>query len=116
MKEYTLLAVISVLATLLLDMKSGIRLLIRGEYYVFFLLILIFKGMVNGYLTFQNIVIYNSQFFMGIRVGSIPLEDFLFGFSMVTMTIIFWERFKKDGVVKSQKTVIANEVKQSLPL
>jgi hypothetical protein len=28
-------------------------------------------------------------------VGSIPVEDFFFGFSMVTMTIVFWEYFKR---------------------
>jgi lycopene cyclase domain-containing protein len=38
---------------------------------------------------------YNSQFFMGIRIGTIPLEDFLFGFSMVTLSIVCWEYFKK---------------------
>jgi len=51
--------------------------------------------LVNGYLTGKQIVMYRPQFFLGLRIGSIPLEDFLFGFSMVTMTIIFWEYFKK---------------------
>lgn len=94
MKEYTILAVISVFLTLLLDKKSGIGILKRREFYVFFLITLFFKLLVNGYLTFQYIVIYNPRFFLNVRIGSIPLEDFLFGFSMVTMTIIFWEYFK----------------------
>ena len=94
MKEYTILAIISVFLTLLVDKKSGIGILKRGEYYLFLLVIVFFKLLVNGYLTSQPIVIYNPQFFLNIRVGSIPIEDFLFGFSMTTMTIIFWERFK----------------------
>jgi lycopene cyclase domain-containing protein len=94
-KEYTILAVISVLLTLLLDKKSGIGILKRRESYPFFIIILFFMFLVNGYLTFQYIVIYDPRFFLNVRIGSIPLEDFLFGFSMVTMTIIFWEYFKR---------------------
>jgi lycopene cyclase domain-containing protein len=95
MKEYTLLALISVVLTFSLDKAAGTGILKRKEYYLFAALILGFKFLVNGYLTGQNIVMYNPRFFLGIRVGSIPLEDFFFGFSMVTMSIIFWEYFKK---------------------
>ena len=95
MKEYTLLAAIAVLLTVCLDKASGVKLLKKKEYYAFILVILFFKLLVNGYLTGKDIVTYDPGFFMGIRVGSIPAEDFLFGFAMVTMTIIFWEYFKK---------------------
>lgn len=95
MKEYTILGVVAVLLTVYLDKVSHINLLRKKGYYVFILVILFFKMLVNGYLTGQQIVIYRPQFFLGLRIGSIPLEDFLFGFSMVTMTIIFWEYFKE---------------------
>lgn len=95
MKEYTVLASISVLVTCLADAQSGVRLLKRPLYYLFLLVIACFKLAVNGYLTSSGIVLYNPEFFSQIRVTSIPLEDFLFGFSMVTMTIIFWERLKR---------------------
>lgn len=94
MKEYTILSVISVLFTILVDKVSRMRILKRREFYVFIITIFLFKLVVNGYLTSKQIVVYNSRFFLGIRLGSIPLEDFLFGFSMVTLTIIFWELFK----------------------
>ena len=94
MKEYTILAIISVFVTLVLDRTSKVRLLRKVEYYIFLLIIFGFKLLVNGYLTAKNIVQYSPQFFLGIRIGTIPLEGFLFGFSMVTMTIIFWEYFK----------------------
>ena len=97
MKEYTLLAIISVMLTLLLCRKSPARLLERKEFYLFMLVILFFKFMVNGYLTASLIVVYNPRFFLNVRVGSIPVEDFLFGFSMVTLTILLWEHFKKSG-------------------
>ncbi|MGD9015683.1 MAG: lycopene cyclase domain-containing protein [Candidatus Omnitrophota bacterium] len=100
MKEYTILSVISVLFTLTLDKKSNVRVLLRKEFYLFLIIILCFKFFVNGYLTGQYIVIYNPRFFLGLRLGSIPIEDFLFGFSMVTMSIIFWEYFKKRFIAK----------------
>lgn len=95
MKEYTLLAAISVVATVILDRFTKARILKRPEFYIFLLIILLFKIIVNGYLTGENIVIYNQKFFLGLRIGSIPIEDFLFGFSMVALTVIFWESLKR---------------------
>ncbi|MBN3040398.1 MAG: lycopene cyclase domain-containing protein [Candidatus Omnitrophica bacterium] len=94
MKEYTLMASLSVVAIIFADHFSRIRLLRRKEFYVLLAVIFLFKLAVNGYLT-RNIVKYNPEFFLGIRVLSIPIEDFLFGFSMITLTLIFWERYKK---------------------
>lgn len=94
MKEYTLLAVISVALTIWLDRKSSLRLLNRKQFYIFLMIILFFKFLVNGYLTGSAIVLYNPNYYLGLRIGAIPLEDFMFGFSMVTLTILFWEYFK----------------------
>jgi len=99
MKEYTILAVISVFFTFLLDIKTRVRILKRREYYVFLLVIVCFKFLVNGYLTGSNIVVYNPGFFLGFRLTTIPFEDFLFGFSMVTMAVIFWEYYKKKSFI-----------------
>ena len=100
MKEYTLLAVASVVAAVLLDRKSGINLLRRGEYFIFLLVIAGFKLLVNGYLTSKGIVLYDPRFFLGIRLGSIPLEDFLFGFSMITLCLVVWEYCKNKPLLR----------------
>jgi len=91
MKEYTLIAIFSVILTILIDKLTRVDLFRRKLFYLFIVIILGFKLLVNGYLTGTNIVIYNPRFFLGLRFGSIPLEDFLFGFSMVSLGIIFWE-------------------------
>jgi len=95
MKEYTLLAILSVIGVFLLGEKVKTGIFKRKLFWLFLSVIVFFKLLVNGYLTGTNIVIYNPKFFMGIRFGSIPLEDFLFGFSMVSLTIVLWENFKK---------------------
>lgn len=97
MREYTLLAILSVFVTIILDRITKARVLSRVEFYLFLAVMAFFKLIVNGYLTGKNIVMYNPKSFLGYRIGTIPAEDFLFGFSMVTMTIIFWEYFKKRG-------------------
>jgi lycopene cyclase domain-containing protein len=94
MREYTLLAILSVFIVLALEAKLGMGLFKRKLFWVFLVLIIFFKLLVNGYLTGSSIVIYNPGFFWGVRVGSIPIEDFLFGFSMVSLTIMLWEYFK----------------------
>ena len=97
MKEYTILAVVAVVATILLDRWSGVNLLRRKEYYVFLLIIAGFKLLVNGYLTGmagQAIVLYEPRFFLGLRIITIPVEDFMFGFGMVTLSVIVWERMR----------------------
>ena len=95
MKEYTALAVFSVFLTLVLDRVMKISILRKREFYLFLFVIFCFKMLVNGFLTGNHIVMYNPAHFLGIRLASIPLEDFLFGFSMVTTTIVFWEYFKR---------------------
>ena len=96
MKEYTLIAVLFTSLTIIIDRTSGVNLLKRPIFYLFLVFIFFFKLLINGYLTAKEIYIYNPEFFLGVRLTSIPLEDFLFGFSMVTMGIVFWEYFKKN--------------------
>jgi lycopene cyclase domain-containing protein len=95
MKEYTVLAAASVIIAIFIDTMSGIKVLRRAEFFIFLCAMFLIKLLVNGYLTGSGIVLYRAQFFLGIRIGSIPAEDFLFGFSMVTLTVVFWEYFKK---------------------
>lgn len=98
MKEYTALAALSVFLALFLDRKMKTALLGRMDFAVFLAVILFFKLLVNGFLTGRQVVLYNPRFFLGIRLGSIPAEDFLFGFSMVATSLVLWEYFKKKGL------------------
>ncbi len=95
MKEYTLLSLSSVIVTVLIDKWSKVNLLKKNEFYLFLAIIFGFKLLVNGYLTGTEAVVYNPEYFMGLRLGSIPVEDFLFGFSLISLGIIFWEFFKE---------------------
>jgi lycopene cyclase domain-containing protein len=84
-KEYTFLAVLSVGICVIVAHK-----LIRGIFFsklywsyivLTFALFLVF----NYLLTSLPIVEYSNQAISGLRVSTIPVEDFMFNFSMLTL-------------------------------
>jgi lycopene cyclase domain-containing protein len=96
MPEYTLLtvlAVVAVVAAELIYFKSGI--FRTAQYWWTMLIIFAFQIPVDGWLTKLSapIVIYNPDEILGLRVPwDIPIEDFGFGFAMVTLAILLWRR------------------------
>ena len=93
MTEYTILVLLASIIVIYFDKKLKTNLL-RNKLFLGFLVVMaILKLFVNGYLT-TYIVKYNPSFNLGIRISTIPIEDFLFGFSMIMFTIIIWEKLK----------------------
>jgi lycopene cyclase domain-containing protein len=96
MPEYTLLAVASVLATLAVErwwLRTG--LLRTAQYWISMAIVLFFMVLVDGWLTKLSapIVRYDGAQTIGLRFPwDIPVEDFAFGFSMVTLTMLLWVR------------------------
>jgi lycopene cyclase domain-containing protein len=92
--EYSYLSLLVALVMVMIDVRLGTRLLRRPAFRIFLLVMLVFMTLVNGYLTARPIVEYGRQFQLGVRIWTIPVEDYLFGFSMVLLTVIVWERYK----------------------
>ena len=90
--EYTIASALSVIVVVLLDRWAGTRLVRSPLFWIFLLVMLCFKLIVNGYLTWRPIVIYGAQHQLGLRIITIPVEDFLFGFSMILLTLVVWEK------------------------
>lgn len=96
MREYTLLAVLSVLATVAVEvlwLRTGV--FRTGQYWISMGIVYFFHVLVDGWLTKLSapIVIYDSGEIIGLRVPwDIPVEDYLFGFSMITLTLLAWLR------------------------
>ncbi len=93
MKEYTLFAFLSAAFGLILDRLLRTRIAGGKEFWITMTVMMAFKIPSNGYLTGRPIVLYNPDFFLGIRLGSIPVEDFLYGFGLITITLVLWEYF-----------------------
>ena len=94
--EYTwtaIVAVLLVIAVELLWFKTG--LFTKMTFYVSWAIILFFMVLVDGWLTKLSapIVTYNPEYNSGIRFPwDIPVEDYLFGFSLIVLTLLLWER------------------------
>lgn len=50
--------------------------------------------LVNGALTFLPVVIYNNAENLGSRIVSIPVEDTIYAYSLLLLTISLFERFQ----------------------
>jgi len=93
MKEYTFLALLSVVAVVVLDRWLRTAVLRKPAFWIAMGVMFLFKIPSNGYLTWRPIVLYNPDQHLGIRLWTIPVEDFLYGFGLITATIILWEFF-----------------------
>ena len=94
-KEYTLLAIASAIAVILLDLLVlRTRILVMKIFWIFLIVMYGFKTLVNGYLTWRPIVLYGEEFTSGVRFFTIPLEDYVYGFSLIALRVVLWEYWK----------------------
>ncbi|GAB2785724.1 lycopene cyclase domain-containing protein [Amycolatopsis magusensis] len=93
---YTVPAVLSVpvvVALELLVLRTG--LFRQPAYWLTMAVVTAFQIPVDGWLTKLSapIVTYAPEHFSGVRFPwDIPVEDFLFGFSLVTAVLLLWVR------------------------
>jgi lycopene cyclase domain-containing protein len=104
---YTTAAVLGVLATAVLDLAVlRVRLLLRVAFWATYPIIIVFQLLSNGILTGRNIVMYDPAAILGVRIAHAPVEDLLFGFAMVLLTLDLWVWWGRRGV---QRTPAAGE-------
>lgn len=92
---YTLPAVISVIVVCLLERWLRTGLFHKPAYWISMAIVLGFQIPVDGWLTKLSapIVIYNEKHTSGLRFPwDIPVEDFLFGWALVTAVLLLWEK------------------------
>ena len=92
---YTAPAVLAVLAVCALELVLRTGLFRRPAYWLSMLIVVGFQILVDGWLTklTDPIVVYDQRQISGIRFPfDIPIEDFLFGFALVTAVVLLWER------------------------
>ena len=79
---------------------SNIKIL--SKFYLTFLVMLIPFFLVNGILTgsiIENEVVwYNDNENLGIRLFTIPIEDTIYAFSLILMNLFLLEKFKKPKI------------------
>ena len=92
--EYTVLTVASMIGVVALEGRWRTGIFTSARYWCSMVIVFAFQILVDGWLTKLSdpIVLYGRDQFLGIRFPwDTPIEDFGFGFSMVTLTILLWE-------------------------
>lgn len=93
---YTLTALLSVVVVLALELlwlRTGLLRTLR--FWLAMGIVLGFQVPVDGWLTKLSdpIVLYAEEDMTGVRAPwDIPVEDFAFGFGMVTLAMLLWVR------------------------
>jgi lycopene cyclase domain-containing protein len=96
---YTVAALVVVLLTVVLDLLVlRTRLLVRRAFWVSYAIVLFFQLLTNQWLTSQGVFVYDADAISGWRIGSAPVEDFAFGFSLVTQSMAWWVWWGRRGV------------------
>jgi lycopene cyclase domain-containing protein len=72
--------------------------LTRAAFWTSYAIILPFQLLTNWWLTSRNIVMYNPDAIIGVRICSAPVEDLLFGFALVLSVMGMWEFWGRRGM------------------
>lgn len=95
---WALVAAVAAVAVELVVVRSGI--LRRPAYWVTIVIVWAFQVPVDGWLTKLSapIVIYDPRDFSGVRFPwDIPIEDFAYGFALVTLVLSIWVRLGREA-------------------
>jgi lycopene cyclase domain-containing protein len=104
--EYPILTLVAVAGVVILELawlRTGIFRTL--QYWISILIVFAFQIPMDGWLTKLSdpIVIYNPAEILGLRAPwDIPIEDFGFGFAMVTLAILLWRRALDRQKTRSQ--------------
>lgn len=89
--SYSALAVLAVVAVVVVDLAVlRTRLVTRRVFWAAYAIVLVFQLLVNGVLTGLDVVVYDPAAIWGPRIAYAPVEDLLFGFALVTLTLASW--------------------------
>lgn len=110
---YTTIGLSAVLAVLIADLFIfRTKLVTRRIFWVSYAIILFFQLVTNGMFTGFQIVKYDGEAIIGStspansappfigdgRIAFAPVEDLLFGFSIVLLTLVLWVFWGRRGI------------------
>ncbi|GIF48556.1 lycopene cyclase domain-containing protein [Asanoa ferruginea] len=99
---YTTAALLGAIGALGVDLfVLRTRLVLRPVFWATYPIILFFQLLANGVLTGRNIVRYDPGAIIGLRLVYAPVEDLVFGFALVLLTLSLWVFWGRAGVQRS---------------
>jgi lycopene cyclase domain-containing protein len=99
---YTVAALLGVAGALAVDLGLlRTRLVTRAVFWATYPIVVVFQLLSNGILTGRRIVVYDPHAIIGRRLVHAPVEDLLFGFAMVLLTLSIWVWLGRRGVQRT---------------
>ncbi len=99
---YTAAALLGVVAAAFVDLwVLRTRLLTRAVFWATYPIIVLFQLISNGILTGREVVRYDPAAIIGLRIVYAPVEDLLFGFALVLLTLSLWVWWGGRGVQRT---------------
>lgn len=92
--EYTAIVFFTMGIALILDVLFKNAIFLQSRTYWLMLLSVFMMLIFNGYLTARPVVLYDPAYQLDWRIGTIPGEDFFYGFSLIFLNIIIYEKLK----------------------
>ena len=103
---YSALAVTAVVAVLVVDLAVlRTRLVTRRVFWLAYAIVLFFQLLMNGVLTGLDVVVYDPSAIWGPRIAYAPVEDLLFGFALVTLTLATWAAVNRRANTASRRAL-----------
>jgi lycopene cyclase domain-containing protein len=97
--SYTAAAVLGAVAAVLVDLfVLRTRLVTRAVFWSTYPIIVFFQLISNGILTGRHIVIYDPDAIIGLRIVYAPVEDLVFGFALILLTLSTWVWLGRRGI------------------
>lgn len=101
---YTVAALIGAAAAVVIDLCIlKTRLVTRRVWWVSYAITVGFQLLINGILTGRRIVIYRADQILGWRIAYAPVEDLLFGFALVLLTVAIWVWLGRRGLDRNPR-------------
>ncbi len=99
---YTAAALLGVVVAAVVDLwVLRTRLLTRAVFWATYPIIVLFQLISNGILTGRDVVRYDPAAIVGLRIVFAPVEDLLFGFALVLLTLSLWVWWGRRGVQRT---------------
>lgn len=93
-KEYTGLALLALGLVAGLDRLLKTAIFTQKLTYPFLAVATFFMLIFNGYLTARPVVLYGESYQLGLRIFTIPVEDFVYGYALLLLCLVVFERLK----------------------
>ena len=99
--QYTGLVFIFIGIAVFVDQILKTDLLLSRRFYIYLGLIIFFTLIFNGFLTARPVVLYGEAYQVGLRIITIPVEDFGYGISLLFLNTSVYIRLKQSRMVQA---------------